>query len=319
MLPGRYRCGQAVKRRGTTKNMTERILLIDAGNTRIKLGWVDATTGQRESQAIAVVLGQPDSLEKAAAQLPKGCRYAVGVSVAASQTLDTLQQWLVQVGVFSGPVQWLQSTKEVLNVHSAYQPVEQLGTDRWVAMLGLAWHERQQAKPNASRFNQHSADPRVILATFGTATTIDTLAPRTAPVTGDVAVVPADTGLVYEFLGGLILPGPDMMLRALSLGTANLPMARAQEALYPTNTQQAIVSGVLGAQAGALLRQWQAAVSATGIQPKLYTSGGAWPKVQTEVQRLLEEAAALSGKQLRPLQYLSSPVLDGLACIALNH
>ncbi len=287
--------------------MTNRILLIDAGNTRIKLGWVDTVTGQREAESAAIILGQTESLPTIAARLPKGFSGALGVSVATPHTVQALEHWLNQTGICSGPLQWLQSSECLLDVHNAYQPVEQLGADRWIAMLGLAWHERQREAAGDTEPTAHSDDRRTILATFGTATTIDTLAPKPTQSNEQKA---------YEFVGGLILPGVELMLTSLAQGTANLPMARAQEALYPTNTQQAIVSGVVGAQAGALLRQWQIAVAATGVAPRVYTSGGAWIAVSLEVQRVLQQAATLVGKQAEPLRFVPSPVLDGLACLA---
>lgn len=287
--------------------MTNRILLIDAGNTRIKLGWIDTVTGQREAETAAIVLGQTETLPGIAAGLPKGFSGALGVSVATPHTIQALEHWLTQTGIYAGPVQWLQSSECLLDVHNAYQPVHQLGADRWIAMLGLAWRERQGETRGDAAFAAQTAERRTILATFGTATTIDTLVPKPTESSEQMA---------YEFVGGLILPGLDLMLTSLAQGTANLPMARAQEALYPTNTQQAIVSGVVAAQAGALLRQWQIALAATGAAPRVYTSGGAWIAVSQEVQRVLQQAATLAGKQAEPLRFVPSPVLDGLACLA---
>src|SRR5690606_36750500 len=80
-----------------------------------------------------------------------------------------VQTWLARAGILTGPVQWASSTGQQLGVHNHYEPVSQLGADRWLAMLGLASHERQR-RDFSSR--------RAILATFGTATTIDTLMPR---------------------------------------------------------------------------------------------------------------------------------------------
>jgi hypothetical protein len=66
----------------------------------------------------------------------------------------------------------------------------------------------------------------------GTATTIDTL--------------DADG----NFLGGVIMPGVGLMLRSLAHGTAALPCAESEYAANPRCTDDAIVSGVIEAQAG---------------------------------------------------------------------
>ena len=57
-----------------------------------------------------------------------------------------------------------------------------------------------------------------------------------------------------EFLGGFILPGPELMRRSLARETAALPFANGGYAAYPQCTDDAIVSGVLEAQAGAIER-----------------------------------------------------------------
>ena len=59
------------------------------------------------------------------------------------------------------------------------------------------------------------AHPPFLLASFGTATTIDTVGPDNV------------------FAGGLILPGPAMMRNALAHGTANLPVADGASSPIP--------------------------------------------------------------------------------------
>src|SRR3546814_8457691 len=86
------------------------------------------------------------------------------------------------------------------------------------------------------------------------------------------------------FYGGLILPGPALMRSALATGTANLPEANAPSAAYPTHTHPAISSGIAAAQAGALLRQWREGIERFGQAPQVYSTGGAWPMVEQEVQ-----------------------------------
>lgn len=108
-------------------------------------------------------------------------------------------------------------------VRNGYRFPERLGVDRWCALVG------------AHRWVSGAC--LVVMA--GTATTIDTL---------DAA---------GQFSGGLILPGLDLMRRALARDTAALPLAEGAYAPLPRCTEDAIVSGCLEAQAGAIERAWR--------------------------------------------------------------
>jgi type III pantothenate kinase len=98
----------------------------------------------------------------------------------------------------------------------------------------------------------------LVVATCGTATTVDAL-------TAD-----------GRFLGGMILPGLRLMAGALARNTAQLPHV-AEDAIVPAifadNTDDAIASGCMAAQAGAIER----AVAAHGKHgaARCILSGGA--------------------------------------------
>ena len=121
---------------------------------------------------------------------------------------------------------WLPVFSEVHSRHQCcgltnfYKKPESLGVDRWCALIG------------ARGLVQGAA--LVVMA--GTATTIDTL--------------DADG----HFLGGVILPGFGLMAGSLARGTAALPFADGEYAIHPRCTDDAIVSGVIEAQAGAIER-----------------------------------------------------------------
>jgi type III pantothenate kinase len=74
------------------------------------------------------------------------------------------------------------------------------------------------------------------VVTAGTATTVDVLR-------GD-----------GRFVGGVILPGLELMKRSLARDTAGLPLAKGRFAGEPRNTADAIETGCLLAQAGAIER-----------------------------------------------------------------
>lgn len=123
------------------------------------------------------------------------------------------------------PATWLELRSEVRRggVSNLYRQPEKLGVDRWCALIGA-----RALAPSAAL---------VVMA--GTATTIDTL--------------DADGA----FLGGMILPGMDLMRRALATDTAALPFADGEYAAMPRCTDDAIVTGVIEAQVGAIERAWR--------------------------------------------------------------
>ncbi len=249
------------------------IVLLDVGNSRVKLGWHHPTMG-REPTAHAVALNQlaqlPELLGRWLAALPMQPTAARGVNVAGPVVADRLEAALRQAGCV---VQWMLPTDSSLGVSNAYDTPAQLGADRWSALIGLA-----------GRFT--GDHPALVLATFGTATTIDTLSPDN----------------VFE--GGLILPGPALMRQSLAQGTANLPLASGAENDFPKHTLQAISTGVVAAQMGAVWRQCSIAERRYGQAPILCVSGGGWPEVESEVRRMLGHLN---------IQFLANPVLDGLA------
>lgn len=116
----------------------------------------------------------------------------------------------------------VRSTAAAGGVRNGYRNPAQLGVDRWCALIGA-----------------RSLCPGALLVVMaGTATTVDTL---------DAA---------GGFLGGLILPGQQLMLSALAKNTAGLPFAEGQHVGWPQSTDDAIVSGVIEAQLGAIERAW---------------------------------------------------------------
>lgn len=249
------------------------VVLLDVGNSRLKLGWSHPTLG-RESSVHAIALNPLDQLPALLgdwlARLPIPPREALGVNVAGSDVAALLDKTFKHIGC---TLRWHTPQASQLDVHNTYTPPEQLGADRWAALLGLAGHF---APPH----------PPLVLATFGTATTIDTLSPDN------------------HFIGGLILPGPALMRQSLAQGTANLPLASGAGSDYPTHTLQAISTGVVAAQIGAVWRQCDITQKRFDVAPVLCVSGGGWAEVEQEAQRMLAPLV---------IKVLPTPVLDGLA------
>lgn len=272
------------------------ILLIDAGNTRIKLDWIEPESARRASRVLAFTGDELDGVRRWLAALPRRPERALGVNVAGPVTEAALESLL------GCPITWVTPSDQALDVRNGYREAVKLGPDRWAALLGLAGHDTMRPA-------QGPAPVCSLLAIFGTATTIDTLRPARA-------VGGHEPQALFEFPGGLILPGPEMMLTSLSTGTANLPRAHSDTALYPIHTHQAIATGVAAAQAGAVMRQWLAGLELCGVPPEVYVSGGAWSMVREETQRLLNVARGRLGLPLQTVHWLDAPVLDGLARLA---
>jgi type III pantothenate kinase len=140
------------------------------------------------------------------------------------------------------PAPWMELRAEFrrCGVTNLYRQPEKLGVDRWCALIGA-----RALVPSAA-----------IVVMAGTATTIDTL--------------DADGA----FLGGMILPGMELMRRALATDTAALPFAAGEYTATPRCTDDAIVTGVVEAQVGAIERAWRRLGS---VDKQCLLSGGNAP------------------------------------------
>ncbi len=194
------------------------LLLVDAGNTRIKWAVADdgAAPGAWRAQG-AVAHAELAALDAAWRQY--GVTRAVVANVAGAALKNALAPMLAAV-----PVSWFASVPELDGMRNGYRNPAQLGCDRFAAALGARTLAPRQA---------------LVVATCGTATTIDA-------ITAD-----------GRYLGGMILPGLGLMAASLARNTAQLPQVepgRALPAGFADNTDDAILSGCLTAQAGAIER-----------------------------------------------------------------
>jgi type III pantothenate kinase len=190
---------------------------------------------------------------------------AIGSSVAGAAAKAQIEQTLAAWGV---PVRWIASSPAACGVSNGYVEPAQLGADRWAALIGAH-----------ARF----AEPCVVV-NAGTAITIDALA--------------ADG----RFLGGLILPGIELMAGALARGTAGLPQQPGRFEPFPTSTGNAIHSGAVHAACGAIERMQRALRAAGHDQPRVVLSGGAAHLLAPHLEPTPTHAPAL--------------VLDGLIALA---
>ena len=104
------------------------------------------------------------------------------------------------------------------------------------------------------------------------------------------------------FRGGLILPGFDLMRAALARNTAQLPLAEGVFCAEPRNTMDAIVSGCLQGQLGAIERMFSAIAAEPGARCLL--TGGA--------------AERLAAHLKIPFQLVDNLILNGLVRFAAS-
>ena len=198
------------------------LLLIDAGNTMIKWALADsAQTIPGHWLASGAVAHKDADLLRDALRGQSIARALIS-NVAGKAMRERLEQLLRAVQPETIEVEWFASAAERAGVRNSYRDPAQLGCDRFAAMIGARAKFPGQA---------------LIVATCGTATTVDA-------VTAE--------GL---FIGGMILPGMGTMASSLARNTAHLPQV-AQHSLsfnpFALNTTDAIVSGCIAAQTGAI-------------------------------------------------------------------
>ncbi|QEL63950.1 biotin-acetyl-CoA-carboxylase ligase [Oryzomicrobium terrae] len=237
-------------------------LILDAGNSRLKWGLRDH--GHWLAYGAWPWAEAAGALAALLRQHP-GIDTALGCRVAGDAQIAPLQALLDAAAI---PLCWLQPSAQAHGVRNSYQHPERLGADRWAALIG-AWHREQRA---------------CLVVCAGTATTVDVLQ------AGDGEGI---------FAGGMILPGYALMRRALGQGTAQLPGEGGQFTPLPRLTEDAIATGCLSAQAGAIERM---ARQLPAGSPVLLAGGDA------------DRLAPLLGHL--PAVLAHGLVLDGLAHIA---
>lgn len=178
-----------------------------------------------------------DALEPALAALSRPDRVAVA-NVAGAGVEQRISRACAGL---SAPMLWAQGRPQQCGVVNQYEQPAQLGVDRWAALIG-AWRRLGRA---------------CLVVGAGTATTMDHLSSQ------------------GEFLGGVIVPGLALMKRSLAENTAQLPFAEGAFNEHPRNTADAIETGVLHAQAGAIERMHARLATREGGKVECLLSGGA--------------------------------------------
>jgi type III pantothenate kinase len=249
-------------------------LALDVGNTRLKWALYDrAQAGARLLQQGAVFLENIDHLAErewaslAAPQNMLGC--VVAGEAIRRRVEEQMELWDVAP-------RWVVPSAAEAGLTNGYDHPTRLGADRWIAMIGALARMRKQTAGHALR-------PMVVVM-VGTAVTVE--------------AVDAEG----RFLGGFILPGHGIMLRALESGTAGLRVPTGDVRPFPTNTSDALTSGGTYAIAGAVERMVMHVREHCGGEPVCYMTGGAGWKMAPSMST--------------PIELVESLIFDGLLEVA---
>jgi type III pantothenate kinase len=201
-------------------------LLIDIGNTFLKWGTYGEAPAEGRvlaldrAQLFGRVLHEETSMVMAEwRRLPTPSKIVIA-NVAGTRVVNPVLRAL-EVWPDAPEPHWVSSKADQCGVRNGYLNPAALGVDRWAAMIGA---------------RAILGERPALVVVCGTATTMDLLTAE-----GD-------------FVGGGIMPGLGLMVRALHLNTATLPDAQGDYVDYPRQTVDAIASGCAHAQAGAVER-----------------------------------------------------------------
>jgi type III pantothenate kinase len=246
-------------------------LAVDVGNTRLKWTLYErGALGARELARGAEFLETIDRLcEGVWAELPAPDSI-LGCIVAGQAVRRRVHE---QMDIWDAEPQWVSASDAETGLVNGYDHPARLGADRWVAMIGARHHMLLKG----------SARPMVVVM-VGTAVTVDAVHQN------------------GRFLGGLILPGHGIMLRALEMGTADLHVPTGNVCEFPTNTSDGLTSGGTFAIAGACERMAQHVRQHCGQEPLCIMSGGAGWKMLPFMTR--------------PFELVENLIFDGLLTVA---
>ena len=180
---------------------------------------------------------------------------------------NTFQEAVVRA-LPSSTLYWIKAKPKACGVQNQYDIPAQLGSDRWAALIAA----------RAITFAP------CLVVSIGTAMTVDML---------------AENG---DFLGGLIAPGPYLMREALASGTEAIQAQAGKIAPFPSNTADAVETGVIYALLGAIERAATLFEAKQGAGVACILTGGA--------------ANLIAPYLNRPYQLVDNLVLEGLLILA---
>jgi type III pantothenate kinase len=187
------------------------ILLIDIGNSRIKWALISEDDWQGGEPLVRGNRAFKDIARPAWKELEPPQRVIVAC-VAGDDYAKSVKTWIKRRWKIDA--EFMQAEAQCCGVINAYQDPERLGVDRWACLIAA-----------------HGLyDVPVCIADCGTAITIDALATD------------------GKHLGGLIVPGLDLMVSSLSSETPGIELNKDNQqdvSLLGRNTESAVQGGTL--------------------------------------------------------------------------
>ncbi len=225
-------------------------LAVDVGNTRLKWALYDqGKPGATLLEQGAVFVEHIDELadgdwRKVSPHAMLGCNV----------TGDAVRRRIeYQMEAWEAAPRWVVAQTEGGGISNGYDYPTRLGADRWAAMVGARWNVLQRVRTGA-------ATP-ILVVMVGTAVTVDALDAE------------------GRFLGGVIIPGHGIMLKALESGTAGLRVPTGEVRDFPLNTSDGLTSGGTFAITGAIETMQRRITKHCGSAPVTVMTGGAGWKV----------------------------------------
>lgn len=216
-------------------------LLIDLGNSRTKWALLDGAGPRSSGTAPHAVAGLGGEIAESLVGLPAPARILVG-SVAGADREEALRSLCREL--WNREPLFVSSEPEAAGVISGYHSPDQLGVDRWLALLAAHADGRGDA----------------CVLDCGTAVTIDLV---------DAA---------GRHHGGLILPGLRAMRECLLQRTRIPPFGEVvARAALGRETADAVANGALLAVVGAVRETLRNAQELLGRVPRLLIAGGDGP------------------------------------------
>lgn len=248
------------------------IFAIDIGNTRLKWAlYASAEPGSKPLVQGAVFIENIDTLADSDWRAIAPPSAMLGCNVAGEAVRKRVEE---QLELWDIAPRWVVPGPGAGGVVNGYDVPGRLGADRFVAQVGGLWHAR----------STQPAPRPLLVVMVGTAVTVDAVDEQ------------------GRFLGGLILPGHGIMLRALEGGTAGLRVPTGQVVEFPTNTSDALTSGGTYAITGAIERMHRHLLRRCASAPVTLMTGGAAWKVSPHVEVVHELVDSLIFDGLLVLQ-----------------
>lgn len=248
-------------------------LVIDIGNTRLKWALYGAPHPAAALQAHGAVFHEAiDRVADTQWQALPAPTAMLGCAVASDAVRRRAEE---QLEIWDIEPRWIVAAASAGGLVNGYEHPHRLGSDRWAALVGA---RRRVLMDGPAR-------PALVVM-VGTAVTVD--------------AVSADG----RFLGGVILPGFGLMLKALEMGTAGLRVPTGEVHPFPVNTSDALMSGGTYAITGAIERMLRHLCEhdpGAGA-PRLFVTGGAAVKVTAATDL--------------PFELVDELILEGLLVLA---